>query len=268
MIKLHPNEFALAAPLFKDVQYYAQVPYSVIDGNHPGTIFVDQRPTPTIALVCSHLGYYYLAGCPDNMQFCRSLRHLLFEEMGQMDSFSLFFFPMDWEEKLNTILPARATRGWIRAFDFNSTRFSHTNWRHEIPEGFYLKPIDKVLIEKIANQVNPSINQTRLWIDKFISNGLGFCLLQEDEVVSICWSPLVGNGMCDISITTAEKFRRRGFATLVAAAFIDNCSEKGLTPAWHCSPKNLASHALARKMGFQEKGDFPTFHCWVKPSNN
>ena len=268
MPRLHREEFETAAPLFKDVQYYAQVPYSVIDGNHPGTIFVDQRPRPTVALVCSHLGYYYLAGCLDNEQFCRSLRRLLFEEIEGMDSFSLFFFPTYWEERLNEILPDRATKGTIRAFDFNPIRFSYTNWRDKIPEGFCLKSMDERLIEKVARQVNPSINQTRLWMDRFISNGLGFCLLQDEEVVSICWSPLVGNGMCDISVTTAEKFRERGFATLVVSAFIDSCSAKGLIPSWHCGPENLASNALARKMEFEDKGDFRTFHCWVKSDNN
>ena len=268
MPTLNPDEFALVAPLFRDVQLYAPVPYSVIEGNEPGTIFVDRHQEPTAALVCSHGGYYYLAGDPDNAQFSNSLEYLLFEEMGGMDSFHLFFFPSDWEEKLKVILPDRATQRTMRSYDFNPTRFSHKNWRDKIPRGFCLKSIDEILRQKITIQVNPSISHTQSWIDNNpISKELGFCLLQGAEVVSICCSLIAGNGMRDISVATGEEFRDRGFATLVTAAFIDRCTAKGVTPVWHCSPENFASNALARTLGFEEKGDFRAFHCWVKPGN-
>lgn len=266
MSTLHPNEFALVAPLFRDVQLYAPVPYSVIEGNEPGTIFVDRHQEPTAALVCSHGGHYYLAGDPADTQFSNSLEHLLFEEMGGMDSFHLFFYPSDWEDKLKMILPARATQRTMRFYDFNPTRFSHTNWKEKIPRGFCLKSIGEIVRQKLAIQVNPSISHTQSWIDNNpISKELGFCLLQEDEVVSICCSLIAGNGLRDISVATADEFRERGFATLVTAAFIEKCAAKGLIPVWHCSPENLASNALARKLGFEEKGDFQAFHCWVKP---
>ena len=266
MPTLDPDEFVLAAPLFSDVRYYAPVPYSVIEDNEPGTIFVDQYQNPTAALVCSHSGYYYLAGDPHNTQFSSSLEHLLFDEMGGMDSFHLFFFPSDWEEKLNAILPARATHGTIRAFDFNPARFAHTHWRDNIPRGFCVKPIKEILHQKIAIEVDSSINHTQSWIhNNPISKELGFCLLQGDQVISVCCSLISGNGVFDISVATAEGFRERGFATLVTAAFIDSCTAQGAIPVWHCSPENLASNALARKLGFEEKGDFRTFHCWVKP---
>ena len=265
MPTLHPDELALAAPLFRDVQYYAPVPYSVIEGNEPGTIFVDRHQNPTTALVCSHGGYYYLAGDPDNTQFRNSLKRLLFEEMGGMDSFHLFFCPSQWAVKLNAILPARATQRTIRAYDLNPTRFSDVNCRDKIPRGFRLKSIDEILRQKIAIQVNSSISHTQSWIDNnLISRELGFCLLQGDEVISICGSLIAGNGIRDISVATAEEFRERGFATLVTAAFINSCTAKGVVPVWHCSPENFASNALARKLGFEEKGDFQAFHCWVK----
>ena len=90
MPTLHPDEFALVAPLFRDVQLYAPVPYSVIEGNESGTIFVDRHQNPTAALVCSHGGHYYLAGDPASTEFRNSLEHLLFEEMNGMDSFTYF----------------------------------------------------------------------------------------------------------------------------------------------------------------------------------
>ena len=268
MPTLHPDEFALVAPLFRDVQLYAPVPYSVIEGNEPGTIFVDRHQNPTASLVCSHTGYYYLAGNPGNTEFSNSLERLLFEEMGGMDSFHLFFYPSDWEEKLKMILPARATQRTMRSYDFNPNRFSHANWEDKIPRGFCLQSIDEILRQKFAIQIASSISHTQSWIDNNpISKELGFCLRQGAEVVSICCSLIAGNGLRDISVATAEGFRKRGFATLVTAAFLDRCAAKGVTPVWHCSPENFASNALARKLGFEEKGDFQAFHCWVKPGN-
>ena len=265
MPKLHADEFNSVAPLFSDVQYYAPIPYSVIEGNHPGTIFVDRRKNPTVALACRQCGYYYLAGNPDNVEFRRSLPRLLFDEIEGMDSFYLCAFPVSWEEKLDVILRSPATKGYDKFFDFNPARFSSSGWRDKIPPGFCLKPIDEILIEKIVNQFGGG-GIKHFWrsADEFMSKGLGFCLLHGDEIANICWSSFVGDGKCDVSITTVEKFRRRGFATLTASAFIDRCLEKGLTPVWHCDPENLPSNAIARRMGFEEKGVFPMYHCWIE----
>ncbi len=56
---------------------------------------------------------------------------------------------------------------------------------------------------------------------------------REDKVVSIWCSLISGNGICDISVTTAEAFSKRGFATLVTAAFIDKlrCERRNLCVA-------------------------------------
>ena len=112
----------------------------------------------------------------------------------------------------------------------------------------------------MAIQVNPSISHTQGWIDDNLTlKEFGFCLFHGDEIVSICCSLIFGNKMCDISIATAEAFRKRNFATLVVSAFIDSCAVKGVTPVWYCSPENLASNALARKLGFEEKETFGHF---------
>ena len=136
MPTLHPDEFALAAPLFRDVQLYAPVPYSVIEGNEPGSIFVNRHQEPTAALVCSHGGYYYLAGDPANTEFNNSL-----EQDGRDGLFSPVFLSVGLGRKTDDDFARSCNAANHEILDFNP----YANWQNKIPRGFCLKSIDEIV---------------------------------------------------------------------------------------------------------------------------
>ncbi|MGC9396922.1 MAG: GNAT family N-acetyltransferase, partial [Anaerolineae bacterium] len=49
--------------------------------------------------------------------------------------------------------------------------------------------------------------------------------MKGNEIVSRCHTVTVGGGEAEINIETAEAYRRQGFATLAACAFIEQCLE-------------------------------------------
>jgi RimJ/RimL family protein N-acetyltransferase len=78
------------------------------------------------------------------------------------------------------------------------------------------------------------------------------CLLHEQEIVGWCLSEYNAGPRCEIGIATAEPFRRRGLATLMARAFIDHALTQGVYDiGWICWAGNRPSVATAEKLGFE-----------------
>ena len=62
--------------------------------------------------------------------------------------------------------------------------------------------------------------------------------------------------MAEIGIGTAEGYRRQGLATLTAARAIQACEARGYAVFWNAAQQNVASVALARRLGFQTERSF------------
>ena len=65
-------------------------------------------------------------------------------------------------------------------------------------------------------------------------------------------------GWCDIAVTTLEDARNRGLAKAAAMGLIVDRLLRGLRPVWGAVRSNDASHALARRLGFE-----PVEQLWV-----
>lgn len=64
MIELNPNEFTSVLNLLAGIKQKV-LPFAICQGINPGRIFVDQRQNSQTALIWSPVGYYFLAGKPD-----------------------------------------------------------------------------------------------------------------------------------------------------------------------------------------------------------
>jgi RimJ/RimL family protein N-acetyltransferase len=63
-------------------------------------------------------------------------------------------------------------------------------------------------------------------------------------------------GRREIGIATQAAYRKLGLATLACAHLIKLCEESGSQTYWDCARLNLASVALARKLGFQNEREY------------
>ena len=97
-------------------------------------------------------------------------------------------------------------------------------------------------------------------IDDFLSNGLGFAVLDGDQIASACTSVLASRQKMEIDVHTAEAYRGQGLATICASAFIDTCLQRGAQPNWECFWDNEASFHLALKLGFTPLSDYPVYY--------
>ena len=259
MLEIDASIFHKVIPLFSQIEHNIATVYSVLEGNSPGRVFVDKLHHPSCAFLFPEGTFYYIAGDEKNETFCHSICQLLFNKIlpsADEKEMVLFTFSEAWRERLDKLLEEKgAIRIYRKVFDFNSEKyFEYSQKRKDIPNGMHLQPIDTNLAERFP--------QYRSMVDPR-SKRFGYCLMNGEEVVSECSSIYVGNGEAEIAIHTAEEYRRRGYALLVAGAFIDACQEKGLRPNWACWPERQASWALAKKLGFEEKPDVPV-HLWAE----
>jgi RimJ/RimL family protein N-acetyltransferase len=138
-------------------------------------------------------------------------------------------------------------------YSIDQERFTpRADWRAHVPTGCHVQRYDRALAESAGG-----IAECWGSIVRFLSHGLGYAVLKGDEVVSRCHTVLVGDRRMEISIETAEPYRRKGLAMLAACAFVEHCLQAGLHPDWSCWLPNEASGKLAEKIGFKRETDVP-----------
>jgi RimJ/RimL family protein N-acetyltransferase len=89
-------------------------------------------------------------------------------------------------------------------------------------------------------------------VERFLDTGIGYALVNQDEITSICCSGFVAGHTHAIDIETVEKHRRKGCAEIVAHQFVKECVDRRLKPHWDCMQENTASAVLAEKIGFRK----------------
>ena len=104
--ELKPGEYEIARPIFKGLQYNLAI-FSVIEGNTPGSVYVDDVADPKTAFVWdkSRDSGFYLEGYERNAGFNAALNRLIVERLypeartlpGVLD-FTLHYFPETWED--------------------------------------------------------------------------------------------------------------------------------------------------------------------------
>lgn len=238
------------------------VPRAVTEGFNQGRIFADQSDDPCCALVWLPCGYLYLAGEPGSAISLQEFSCLLLDEFipgwtcAGESGFILAPFSTAWEKLVVDFVNDRPHENiFRRRFIFNPDHFSiHLDWAQRIPPGFLMRRVDTELVALIGGMPTwPSIGG-------FLQKGIGYCLLEGDQLVSACTSVFATHSSIEIDVHTEEVYQHRGFATLTAAALIDECLRGGRMPKWECFWDNEASAALANRLGFDMVEDYPVYY--------
>jgi RimJ/RimL family protein N-acetyltransferase len=284
MYRLDPGEYERVRPLYTAWRPYLAI-FAVIDHTCPGRIYVDDLDDPQTAILWDHAeGELYLGGGEPGAARDPSLARALNDcirhrirpyaeaNLPDLSEYTLYCDTAVWGDQLDVVLdglnPMQHRR---RLYVLKEPR---VNWRTHVPKGYEMVPVDEPLF---ARRDLVGIDTLNEWVlgdwrsaAEFAARDVGFCLIHGDELVSWCASeytcePFPGAGkMCHLGIYTSERYRRQGFATLVASATAERCLESGITDiGWHCWDANMASAATAQKVGFELLRDQPVYNgCW------
>jgi len=77
------------------------------------------------------------------------------------------------------------------------------------------------------------------------------------QVVSWSLADCRSGDACEIGIHAVKEHRRRGLATITAAAAVEYALSNGYSMVgWQCSEDNLGSVGTAEKVGFERERDY------------
>jgi hypothetical protein len=253
MHELSETEYKLVLPIYESITDNRAHVFGVIEGNNPGRVFVDDKQSPTAALIAT--GWCFLGGNAANDGFNSALKTLLEADImpNVEDGHVLIYsFSDAWKDVLDELLGEYGVRRVDRTvLDLDPALFKqrYTDWRQQIPEAYRVQRIDCALAESVAETLN-----TWAGIDHFLSGGYGFCVLNGDKIVSKCQTVYVGGGFAETAISTEEPYRRQRLGTLAACAYIEHGLAQGVLAEWGCF-YNKASGFMAEKLGFVNRRD-------------
>ena len=267
--KLDPANYEKARPLFRALEFHLSGA-GVLDGNNPGQVFVDDPARPQSAFMFSPEGCY-LAGDPDHDTFNHTLREALhgkqlFDE--RVDELCFICSVASREKQLAIMLnPWQPIKILRRHYICRELKY---DWQANISDGFAVHRLDNAIL----NQPGLSIpDHIKGWMQNnwgstadFLQRGFGFVTIHNEaasaaQVVSWSLADCRSGTACEIGIRTAEPYRRRGLATITAAAAVEYALSNGFsTVGWHCSEDNLGSIGTAEKVGFERERDYCLYY--------
>ena len=256
MIELAPHDFGSIRPLWESTPVGHGLIAALLEGNHTGRVFANKPNAPSTALVALTCEFNYVLGRADNAEANDAIRALLWGGLAPEAEYVVAFPTSSaWQRVLEAMFADAPALYHVARdeYDFDLTRFTaaHREWRSRVLTGFEVRPYNHALAEGQGFE--------DFWgsVEAFLTRGVGYAVVKDGEAVSRCHTVMVGAGEAEISIETAEPYRRQGLATLAACAFIERCAEVGLHPAWSNWDYNEPSRKIAEHLGFVHRGVTP-----------
>jgi RimJ/RimL family protein N-acetyltransferase len=275
--KLDEEDYENVRPLFRELDFNLIIA-AVIERTSPGRIYVDNISKPQTAFLCSVEGYY-LAGNEDNPQFNASLNRLIVDEIFAGDTVrpdetdvAIGFHPDSWANRMPTIFKGRLPLTAHRRH-YICTKLKVSDWKNRLPQEFEIRRANESLIQSLDLEVPNHLTEWMKinWgsIAAFQQKGFGFCTLYGNRIVSWSVADCASGDACEIGIHTHEDYRRKGLATLTAAAAVDYwLSHGGRSVGWHCDEYNLGSIGVAEKVGFRLERKYVHYYACANKAHH
>jgi GNAT superfamily N-acetyltransferase len=264
--ELDQQDYEKVRPLFRALEFHL-TSAAVLDGQNPGRVFVDDLARPQSAFMFSPEGCY-LAGNPDQV-FNRALNDVLHGSvLGEpVEALGFICSSASWVEQLAVVLdPHQPIKILRRHYVCRELKY---DWRANVPDGFAVHRIDEALLSRPGLRIPDHIKG---WMENnwgstadFMQRGLGFVTTHTDavgtvQVVSWSLADCRSGDACEIGIRTVEPYRRRGLATITAAAAVNEALSSGFSRVgWQCSEDNWGSIRTAEKVGFERERDYTLY---------
>lgn len=259
-VKLRPEEFSRALPLYYEVGALFPLVSAVLQAKQRGQVFANRLDSPSAALIVTNFGFTLFVGDERDPRFDAEIVRLLATSGALKPPYLLWYAPPEnWRARLDvagTDIVRR--RGRIR-YKFCQERAGWLAEPVEWPEGFELRDLSADLISK-TEKFGVNLD-SRFWASAadFAEHGLGVCLTRGGEAASLCYAAAVADGLAEVDVATDPEFRGRGLAGVVTRQFIKGCLERGIAPTWDCFDYNVGSMKLAEKLGFISESRYPIY---------
>lgn len=249
MITLEKDQLALIAPLFSRHNFDTVIRNTVLNGYH-GKAVVDSTDNPQVGRLDSG-DFTILAGNPNHP----ATKAIIDCKPIQLTTPST----PEWANLLETFFPNTLTKLKFTECYAQSIKVKYLeDFINMMPLGYYIAPIEKLLAEKIASDLdNDYFLKHFNSVDDFLIRGIGYCILHKNQIVSTATSIAACKRAIDIEIKTHPDYQRTGLGTIIAASLVKGCLEKNIEPKWLAA--NDRSQRLAKKLGYTVGAEYTTF---------
>lgn len=122
------------------------------------------------------------------------------------------------------------------------------------PADCVIRRLDRNLI--LRTEWGPNDVAIHGGLDNWEKSCFGYVLMRGDEILSEATVGPSALGVYEPGVFTQEKHRGKGYGTMVTAQLIQEIESRGARTYWNCTIQNVASAAIARKLGYRVKKEF------------
>jgi GNAT superfamily N-acetyltransferase len=229
--------------------------FAIIAGDAAGRIFTDDPLRPTWGAVQeAAFGTVYPGGA-----LATSTWHRLIAKLREDSDVLVGLWPDDQRIQLLPSSPDYA--GFTLDFADRSTGIGLDAYLRQIPDGCDVRSVDRQLFERSED---PNFYCTLYGsAEQALEKIHARFLMHGDEICCESYAYFAALGTIEIAAATREQYRGRGYATITCAHLIQDCEAYGYQTYWNCAKQNLASAALARKLGYRTEKEYRLL-AWFK----
>ena len=216
-----------------------------------GRIFVDNVECPEVCYL--DIGFVFLGGDISSRNIDLVIQALPTGPQIIVPS-------IEWGQYLLQLLGGSVKRVPRIGFSCHSLDIEYLrHLKSNIPPDFKLERIDLETARTMPRQVAPAIPFFFGSPEAFIERGFGYCVKQNDEVISTAMTAMPYEKEFEIEVDTLSnpEYRRKGLATIVSAALIEEALLRNLTPIWDAA--NEPSKGLALKLGYSNPTPYDAY---------
>lgn len=245
MIQITSDRVTLALrSLFRTDEPQASRCFAVLDGINPrGKILTDHPHDPTWAIVQEpYDGSLYLGGEIDGETFAKVFAML--RQEGDVliglweDDPRLHLLPLDPDYDGRTL-----------EFYDRPAGEGLDPYVRQVPADCMIKRLDRDLI--MRTEWGPNDVAFAGGLESWEKSCFGYCLLRDDEILSEATVGPSALGLYEPGVFTQIAHRGKGYGTMTTARLIQEIEARGGRTYWNCAKQNVASAAIARKLGYR-----------------
>jgi len=216
--------------------------FTVLDGTAVGRVLTDDATAPTWAAVHEHSDdpALFLVGA-----LTRELVADLIADLRRERNVVVSVTPDD--PLLSLLPPDPDYDGGAIDFDYRTPEVDLEPFIVP-PDGLHLARVDLQLLPRLEWGAWAASSD-----EAALEHGLGFCLLDGEQVVAEAFAGPITGGLLEMGTITHEDYRRRGLARIVCARTILEAERMGHHTWWNVDDENIPSIHLARALGYRSE---------------
>jgi GNAT superfamily N-acetyltransferase len=243
LIEINLSESVAAVrPLFKESIPDGPRLFSALNGFHSATAWVDSVDNPSwCVLRSSWFGNTFVGGEIEPDVLGPAIQQL--RKTGRV--------LLDLGDRRSAVFPPGVTKVEPRIEFYGRSPGDEAVDRlvASVPYGLNVLPVTRETFNRCAWQ--DQLRSIFGTASGYLERSIGFLLLDGKRILSEAHAFFWGDTVVEIGVITADGRRGLGYASIVSAYLVRACESRGYSTYWGCHVDNLASAAVARKLGYQ-----------------